>query len=297
LKLDITARQKRAVETELKIVRSGLKGEKTSAYFIDFNFGDSKNWAVLHDLRIEHDGKVAQVDHLLINRLMEVYVLESKNYANGIKITEDGEFLVLFHGKTKAIESPIEQNKRHIYVLKKFFKSIEVHFPKRLGITMQPSLYNYVIVSPGSKVIRPPKKRFDSSSVIKSDALYTLTQENVDGLSPLAIGKIIGQDNLLYLARQIAKYHKPNESINYRKKFGISDESEAVDNIPVEPETEEVAAANPENSEKKSSAWRSGYFCAKCKAKISKKAAMFCFNNKSKFGGKAFCFDCQKSIN
>ncbi|NTV47823.1 MAG: NERD domain-containing protein, partial [Chlorobiales bacterium] len=42
---------------------------------------NSKNWAVIHDLRLEHENQVAQIDHLMINRSFDFYVLESKNYA------------------------------------------------------------------------------------------------------------------------------------------------------------------------------------------------------------------------
>jgi hypothetical protein len=31
------------IEKELKAIRSGVSGEKDSAYYIDFYFGDSKN--------------------------------------------------------------------------------------------------------------------------------------------------------------------------------------------------------------------------------------------------------------
>jgi hypothetical protein len=44
-------------------------------------------------LRLEHNGRTAQIDHLLINRWMECYVLESKHFNAGLKITEDGEFM------------------------------------------------------------------------------------------------------------------------------------------------------------------------------------------------------------
>ena len=92
LKGKLTPYQRFLIERELKTMRSGLYGEKDSAYYIDFYFGDSKNWAVIHDLRFEHKGKVAQIDHLLINRFFDIYVLESKNYAYKLKITPGGEF-------------------------------------------------------------------------------------------------------------------------------------------------------------------------------------------------------------
>ena len=102
------------IEKEQKILKAGHHGEKQSAYFINFYYSESKNWAIIHDLRVEYSGFVAQIDHLLINRFLDIYVLETKHYSRGIKITERGEFLTSFNKHYSAIESPIEQNKRHI---------------------------------------------------------------------------------------------------------------------------------------------------------------------------------------
>lgn len=55
---------------DLAIRKAGLRGETESAYFIDFHYAASPNWAVIHDLRVEHNGRTAQIDHLLINRWM-----------------------------------------------------------------------------------------------------------------------------------------------------------------------------------------------------------------------------------
>src|SRR5690606_29589146 len=82
----------RAVE-ELRKRKAGIRGEHDSAYLIDFDYAKSPNWAVIHDLRIELGGRIAQIDHVLINRWMDVYVLETKHFHAGIKITDDGEFL------------------------------------------------------------------------------------------------------------------------------------------------------------------------------------------------------------
>ena len=81
------------IERELKLLTAGNNGEQDSAYFIDFYYKQSQNWAVIHDLRIEYGDWVAQIDHLLINRFFDFYVLETKSYRYGIKITDRGEFL------------------------------------------------------------------------------------------------------------------------------------------------------------------------------------------------------------
>ena len=57
------------IERELRTLKAGIKGEEESAYQIDFRLRDSKATIVLHDLRFElPDGRVAQIDHLLIHR-------------------------------------------------------------------------------------------------------------------------------------------------------------------------------------------------------------------------------------
>ena len=85
LKGRLTSHQGFLMERELKTIRAGGLGDKDSDYHIGFYFGRSKNWAVIHDLRLEHKGQVAQIDHLLINRFFDMYVLESKNYTCSLK--------------------------------------------------------------------------------------------------------------------------------------------------------------------------------------------------------------------
>ena len=105
------------VEKELKTLNAGNRGEADSAYFIDFHYRNSQNWAIIHDLRVEYGGNVAQIDHLMINRFLEFYVLETKKYAYGLKIDEHGEFVYWDGYRYHAMESPIEQNRRHVVVL------------------------------------------------------------------------------------------------------------------------------------------------------------------------------------
>jgi hypothetical protein len=272
---------KNLIKQELQRIKTGEQGEKDAAYFIDFEFEHYKNWAVIHDLRLEHRGRVAQIDHLLINRLLNVYVLESKNYSYGMKITDTGEFLVRGKDKYFPIESPIEQNNRHIIVLKAIFKQYDI-MPKRLGITIIPTFKSYIFMSTESLVIRPPKKKFDTSMVIKADTLGTQVDKDFDNMSTLsalaAVGKIISSETLKGVAQRLAALHKPMKR-DYRKQFGLENIIHSKDN---------AAPLDKQPSEQS--------YCFKCKKKISEKVAKFCWNNKQRFGGKAYCIDCQKAF-
>jgi hypothetical protein len=273
--------KKLLIERELRYIKSGDQGETDAGYFIDFHFAPSKNWAVIHDLRLEHKGRVAQIDHLLINRFFNVHVLESKNFSYGVKITDAGEFLVNYKNKYFSIESPIEQNKRHIVILEQIFKKYDV-MPKRLGITISPTFRSYVLVSTKSRVIRPPKEIFDTSMVIKADMLRTQIDKDVDNMSPLSVfttaSKMVSSETIKQAAQRIAAVHKPMKK-NYRKRFELEDASPSHDNaapLDKQPSTQ--------------------FYCFQCKKTITEKVAKFCWDDKQRFHGKAFCFDCQKAF-
>ena len=282
LSFPLPENKKFLIERELRFIKSGDQGENDSSYFIDFHFGSSKNWAVIHDLRLEVKDQVAQIDHLLINRFLEVYVLESKNFSYGVKITDMGEFLVNYKNKYFSIESPIEQNKRHLIVLEQIFKQYDI-MPKRLGISMPPTFRSYVLVSPKSRVIRPPRENFDTSMVIKADMLRTQVDKEIDNTSLIsafaAASKMVSSAAIREVAERLSAVHRPIK-IDYRKRFGIDDAAL------LQPTTVQAAIAHLPK----------GFYCSRCKKTITEKVAKFCWDNKQRFHGKAYCFDCQKAF-
>lgn len=248
----LTAKQRFGIERELKCLASGDRNEQNSAYYLDFSYKDSLNWVLIHDLRIEHRGKVAQIDHLLINRFLDMYVLESKNYYFGVKITEEGEFLVWDGKGYQAIESPYEQNKRHIQALQKTIDDRNLA-PTRLGLTIPIKLRNVVLVSPTSKLLKPATSTFDLSSVIKADAFVSVVDKIMDKKSIIEAPKIIGSDTLRDFGQKLVRLHRPG-SFDYAAKFGLklADVAEnAVPNtIAAKPAEEAVSAPSAAATDK-----------------------------------------------
>ncbi|MFH7326724.1 nuclease-related domain-containing protein [Desulfurivibrio sp. C05AmB] len=275
------SREKRSlVEKELFALRRGQKGEKDAAYLINFDFGNSKNWAILHDLRLESNGLAAQIDHLLINRFFEFYVLESKNFANGIKIEEDGECLAYYNQRYQAIPSPIEQNRRHIKVLEDCLNAHDI-MPKRLGLVIQPRFHNIILMSPKSRVIRPKKEVFNTSMVIKADALRTTIDTILDNMSILGTvataSKLCSSETLREVAEKIASLHQ-SITIDYTKRFGTRPAHAKV----------EKAQTNPKVAKK------SRYYCWECKSDVSPVVFEYCRSYQHIYGNKVYCKKCQK---
>lgn len=221
---DLMPHQKKAITSELYMMRAGIKGEKEAAYEIDFHFKNSKNYMVLHDIRLEVNGRIAQIDHILLDRTLIAYVLETKHFNSGIKVNELGEFL-RWNNYNKTFEgmpSPIAQNERHSVVLNDFFKQSDM--PKRLGMKLIPKAECFVLVSNNARIDRPEK--FDTSRVIKSDALKNTIISMVSSLSAkdtlLSAGKIVSRETLENVGQILKEAHKPI-TIDYLAKFGLSE--------------------------------------------------------------------------
>ena len=225
LERDISDDKKKLIDRELNNLCSGQSAEDTAVYYLDSVFKRSKNWALIHDIRIEHDGDVAKIDHLLIGRMMDVYVIESKNFTSGVTISEEGDFSYFYKDKPYAIASPIVQNERDIKLLDKFLTVTDL-LPKRLGITMQPKYRNIVLISPDAQLIKPTKGLYDCSAAMKADKFSERFKGELDKddiyTDMDSLAKIISQETLQRVAEKLVLHHKPF-AIDYRASFGLND--------------------------------------------------------------------------
>lgn len=211
------------IEKELRNLRAGIKAENDVAYLINFDYEKSPNWAVIHDLRLEVGGRVAQIDHLLINRFLDVYVLETKSFHSGLKINEDGEFLRWndYAKKYEGMASPLAQNERHIAVLRDAFQAIKL--PSKLGVTITPTFHSFVLISANARVDRP--KNFDASKVIKADSLKATIDKQFDNLGIIgavgSLARLIDEGTLYAISRRLGGQHKPLHPVPEADEAGL----------------------------------------------------------------------------
>ena len=299
---DVSADTRKKIDQEIRNIQSGMKGEAEAAYEMEFHYGASKNWIVLHDLRLECGGRIAQIDHLLINRFLEIYVCESKRFSEGVAINEQGEFAAFFGSKPYGIASPLEQNRRHMAVLAAVFKTGQVAPPKRLGFTITPSLHGLVLVSKTARISRPNAKIEGIEMVIKNDQLKAKIDRDIDkDNNILGAAKLIGQDTLEDFARRLAAVHEPIR-FDWAAKFGLpavapapvslvkaaaKEQPVAAPTVTAEPTVPQEASGNDKKSK---------LACSICGTVVAYNIAKFCWFNKPRFGGKVFCMECQKAV-
>jgi len=273
----LDGRQKEWLRDEYWRLKPGDSGERDAAHYLDMSFSESKNHAVLHDLRLEADGQIAQIDHLIVNRMLYFYLLETKTYKGSLHINEQGEFMAEYSGERRyGIESPLEQSRRHETVLKKVLE--------RLGITgragTEPTFIHVVMVHPKAIIHRPPTDKFDTSMVIKADQFATWHAKFVDklGIASMLPGvvNLRGRNTVMEWGEQLKGEHRPSNALDLpdfmRPKVIV-------------PTSRHASPAPAKNDARPA--------CATCGKPLTPRVAKFCLDKSEWFGGKLYCYDHQ----
>jgi len=268
-----------AIERELRAIRAGAKGERDAAYEIDFYYAKAPNRAVIHDLRLELDSRVAQIDHLIIDRLLTIWVCESKHFAEGVGVNEHGEWVAFYRGRAHGIPSPIEQNRRHIEVLGDVFHQQLVAPKKRLGMTVKPVFRSVILVSNNARISRPKTSAVVDGldTVMKVEKLESTIAKDAGARSVSSIARVVSSETIERLAFELVALHKPR-SVDWGSRFGLATTTTT-------PTATQVGTAR-----------RLQTSCEQCGAPISRGVARYSAEHPERFGGRILCMPCQKEV-
>lgn len=253
--------ERKRYERELAVVRAGLKGEQEAAYHIDFNLKDNQNWAVVHDLRVEWNGRVAQVDHLLIDRFMEIYVVESKSFRTKIRHAHGGWERLNFN-HWEGIPCPMEQNQRHIMVLEELIEQAKLA-PRRLGVALRPKFFNIVVVQPSCSIMGELP---DDARIYRMDKLVGKVR-GADA-STLDLWKVVSPETLHGFALDLVNHHKA-----------------APRRVASQPKPAAAPALPWDNN--------AAQKCQSCAGPLTTAEANYCRANAARFSAQLLCRKCQ----
>ncbi len=211
--------QKRLISADLKRMKSGDKAEQENAYYLDFEFKNSKNVILLHDIRIEHEGRTAQLDHLLISRF-GIELLETKSSSGTMTINHDGS-LTLKKGKYSNTHSnPLEQSKRHAAVLRAFISASEL-LSKRIDILGGIDISSKVLINPKTTLTNEQLP----DGFERADSFISNRTKEIDDIGFFKAIGILSKGYNIKKTKEIAQIlidaHTPVE-FDYTKKYRIT---------------------------------------------------------------------------
>jgi hypothetical protein len=284
---DVDAPTGRRIEHEIRSIAAGVSGERDAAYEIEFHYGKRTNRATIHDLRLEVDGRVAQIDHLVIDRLLTIWVCESKHFTEGVAVNDHGEWSRFWGGRPSGIPSPVEQNRKHITVLRDVFDQGLVDLPRRLGVRLQPDIRSVVLVSNGARISRPRSKTAAAAAgldqVIKVERLKGLIDDDLDARHFTTLRRVVGEETVQRIGRELAALHRPAPPTDWAARFGLVPETS--------PATPRPAARQAAKSGRGRD---SGKVCASCGIAVSVGVARYAEEHADRFGGRILCMRCQR---
>ena len=273
--------QRQWLRKQFAMFSKGLNGENNAAYFIDFGFGETKNIAVLHDIRFEHADRSAQIDHLLFDRSGTFFLLEAKAFGGDIHVNERGEFSIdSGEGEVVGIESPFEQSRRHELVLKKVLDDVGIK--GRLGAPFK--FVHVTLIHPKGIVHRPKELLVDVGHIVKADQFSAWHDRFIDKFPPLdmipGVLNMRGRETLAEWAEKLVARHRPQDPLSLP------------DFMRPKPPTTAKLAKRPEQVTTTPVA----PVCAECGSALSAKVIQFCIDHRARFDGRQYCFVHQKSF-
>lgn len=189
-------------------------------------------------------------------------MIESKSFRTKIRHANGGWERLNFN-RWEGIASPVDQNDRHILVLKELLKD-RGFVPSRFGLA--PRFHNIVVVQPSCSIVGSIP---DDARVYRMDNLVKKVVA-VD-LSPFDLLKAISQESLHAFARALVDCHRP---LKYRPVTTL-------------PKT------GPSQAQTGSGAH---HRCQGCDGPVSGAEANYCRKNATRFSGKLLCRTCQEYL-
>jgi hypothetical protein len=208
------------IERELYMMCAGIAAEREAAALIDVYLKDSTRTAVVHDLRlVTNEGEAAQIDHLLIHRSRRFYLLDTKHFSQGLRITEDGAFL-RWNEAARSLEplpSPLDALARQVSVLRDALEPF--------GLDDAP-VETLVLLAPNARIERP--RRFDSARVIKADQFMEKLNNGADNAPAVAalahLNRTRMSDSIGDIAHKLIALHRPSTA-DTLARFGLRREA------------------------------------------------------------------------
>jgi hypothetical protein len=289
-------RQKDWLRDELRNLNAGIKGERAAAFYLDGHYKDGQNNVLLHDLRLQVDGEVAQIDHLVINRTGYMVLIETKNYSGDLEVNAHGEFTVRYGKDRYGIPSPYEQSRRHARILGKLLERLEIS----TRTDKLPEFHNVVMMHPQAIIQRPDPKAFDTSFLIKADQFPAWHDKLVDGIGTGSLLKALfnmrSPDTIKEWGEKLKHQHRAADLLALpdfmQPKPYLVPAAQAPK--PAAPVTKaEPAAVAPAEAD---ASLAKKLICAHCREKISFPEGKFCWNNAKRFGGLQYCREHQGSF-
>jgi len=277
---------------------AGRAAEEQMAFYLKRRFQDDPDVWVFNGLRFQYQNVFTQIDHLVLCT-WGIFVVESKSVTTSVMVNERGEWARQIDGVWKGMASPLEQaNEQLLQLLNLLNDHADEVLSKVLGALQRRyggfergcycAVSDNGIIERATQSLCPEALKADQIGRVISERMTQLKQDSsfLRGMLNLKRNPVITfvPEDLLKTKDFLLKVHTPRKPAESLRAMS----TQLVSNVLILPGTD--------GPSKPVEAPRNGYFCSKCGCGITPRVAQFCWTNKGRFGGKAYCMGCQKGV-
>jgi hypothetical protein len=211
-------KKKERISKDISYLKQGMFGEKN----VFFELKNSNTPLLcLHDIRLEYEGLVAQIDFLVLTK-QYICILETKQLQGNIDINKEGDFIRVYTDKFRkttrsGMYSPVEQNRKHVNLVKKLLK-------EKFDIDKMP-VKSLIVMANAKTIIRKdyaPKEI--QEQIIRSENLSVYLSKWID-----EIDYNLKEDQVFTVANYLKENHKPI-IFDYNAKYKLDEKAAVVYN-------------------------------------------------------------------
>jgi len=240
-----------------------------SCDFLNQLFADSDDWMLLHDVRLEIDRKKAAANHVLIDRSLRFYWIDTRYIDCGLTLHSSGACTAHRAGRDKIqttqIASPLNKLQKDLRTFSTAIRKTQ----SRLGwagFIKPPIIKGIVLTSTSIKNSIPRDGSIDGSSLVNKDSLFPLIWKSREGDNGLW-SRETSDETMGEIANRLLEQHQ----------------------VLVKPEL--YSAGKTANSKEMMQADSS--HCFYCHAGVAPEERDYSFRNMDVFRGKVVCLKCQ----
>ena len=212
-------------------LKAGEDAERQMAFYLQRAFRKQDDCFVINDLRVIHDGDVAQIDHLVVS-MYGLFIVESKSVHGTISINQHGDWQRTYNDELYGMPSPVIQAQEQGRILKELLRAHaeqvrgKIFFGKiQKGFKFCP-IDVYIAISDNGII----QRGMDTPELLKADA--------VTGAIAEKLAQLKGKANLLspknFLSTNVA-WDMTKQEAEAAAEFLVSEHTSSV--LPVKAET------------------------------------------------------------
>lgn len=186
--------------------------------YLDEAFGTSDAVMLAHDVRISCEAGRAHIDHLVITRFLDVFLIESRVEGEQLVISDQEEFSLRYiDGATIRVRSPINQLRRNLLVMQHVMRSIAL--PEKFGHPVVPTFHRVVVVPKDTRLTNLSASIRDDYFIRPKDVVAKIHASANQGPVKSLLGALNAKQ-LGDIARIIVRWHTPDK-VDFIGKYRV----------------------------------------------------------------------------